>query len=173
MTLTLKIVPFVAFTALLALIFYPRAAAAPKADAEPHLRAAALTREVAALQATYRALPEVKPTPLPRAYVPAGCESVVPLLAEYPWDVSIAVAVMQAESGCNPQALNPTDNHRVCTGSMGLMQIGCLHAQTYGVSVEGLYDPATNIRIAYALYLEHGWQPWSAYKNKSYQRFLR
>lgn len=173
MITTIKIVLLVALTALLALIFYPSAAAAPQADAEPHLRAAALTKEVAALQATYTALPEVKPTPTKRAYVPAGCDSFIPLLAEYPWDINVALAVLTAESGCNPSVPNHSDQHRGCAGSYGLMQIACVHTQTFGVTVEALYDPATNIRIAYALYKERGWQPWGAYTDGRYQQYLR
>jgi hypothetical protein len=48
---------------------------------------------------------------------------------------------MYAESGCNSQAKNLKDNHKVCYGSFGLMQISCDYKNTL--------DAKENIRIAY------------------------
>lgn len=84
-----------------------------------------------------------------------SCESYRGLVAQYSWNVNIALAIMRAESGCNPNAVSPTNDH-------GLMQ---LHGQA-------VYDPAANIAIAYAKYAARGWQPWTAYNTGSYLRFL-
>jgi hypothetical protein len=81
-----------------------------------------------------------------------GCELYRPLISQYGWNVSVAMRVMQAESGCNPNAANWTDSHSTCNGSFGLFQIACFSGQ--------VYDPAQNIAIAYQKYQARGWQPW-------------
>lgn len=87
------------------------------------------------------------------SYRGAGnCEAYRGLVAQYSWNVTVAMAVMQAESSCNPQAHNTTDNHGVCMGSFGLFQISC-HSGS-------VYDPAQNIAIAWQKYQARGWQPW-------------
>lgn len=80
------------------------------------------------------------------------CEAYRGIVAQYSWNVNVAMAVMRAESSCNPQAHNTTDNHGVCMGSFGLFQISC-HSGA-------VYDPAQNIAIAYQKYSARGWQPW-------------
>jgi hypothetical protein len=74
------------------------------------------------------------------------------------------MAVMQAESGCNPQAANWQDQHSTCTGSFGLFQIACFDGQ--------VYDPIQNIAIAWQKYQSRGWQPWGAYTSGKYLRFM-
>lgn len=81
-----------------------------------------------------------------------NCEAYRPLVAQYGWNVNVALAVMKAESGCNPQAVNRTDNHGVCMGSFGLFQISC-HSGA-------VHDPAQNVAIAWQKYSARGWQPW-------------
>ena len=81
-----------------------------------------------------------------------NCEAYRSLVAQYSWNVNTAMAVMKAESSCNPQARNTTDNHGVCIGSFGLFQISC-HSGA-------VYDPAENVKIAWAKYQARGWQPW-------------
>ena len=54
------------------------------------------------------------------------------------------MAVMQAESGCNPNAISPTDDH-------GLFQL-------HGIPI---YNPVNNIAYAYKeKYLKGGWNHW-------------
>lgn len=91
-----------------------------------------------------------------------NCESYRPLFEQYGWNVNTAMAIMQAESGCRPTAISPTDDH-------GLMQIN------HGVEIygQGIYDPATNIRIAYTeKYLKGGWRHWSVYNSGAYLKYL-
>lgn len=71
------------------------------------------------------------------------------------WDCRTAVAVAYAESGLNCGAKSPTNDH-------GVMQ---LHGQA-------IYDCRANIDRAYEMYKRRGWQPWSAYKNGKYKKFL-
>lgn len=82
------------------------------------------------------------------------------LVASYfPADqVDTALRVMACESGGNPNAQNPS------SGAAGLMQVMPDWAPVFGVSYEALFDPATNLSIAYALYASEGWaSQWSCY----------
>jgi membrane-bound lytic murein transglycosylase MltF len=73
----------------------------------------------------------------------------------------IARAVAMAESGMNPCAISPTNDH-------GLMQIN-KGRLSFG---EQIYNAEANIRIASQNYwAKRGWQPWSAYKNGAYLKF--
>lgn len=55
----------------------------------------------------------------------------------------------------------------------GLMQINSIHADMVKGKLSRLYDPATNIKIAYSL-SKGGtdWTPWSTYNNGKYKQFL-
>jgi hypothetical protein len=97
-------------------------------------------------------------------YNSVGCENYRHLVEQYDWDVRIALAVMKAESGCNPQAYNP-EAHRGCNGSLGLFQIACVHH-------DSTFDPAGNVASAYRIYSSGGWRPWGAFTNGSYTRYL-
>lgn len=96
---------------------------------------------------------------------PVGCTNYRHLVEQYDWNVSVAMAVMQAESGCNPEASNWNDRHATCIGSFGLFQLGCFWT-------DNPHDPATNVAKAYEIYSRSGWRPWGAYTNGSYLRYL-
>lgn len=89
-----------------------------------------------------------------------SCEKYRGIIAQYDWNTTTALAVCQAESGGNPKSANWGDHHPTCNGSYGLFQIGC--DSTGGLSINSLFNPATNIAHAYALYKSRGWQPWGA-----------
>lgn len=73
------------------------------------------------------------------------------IVAKYPWPVEEAMLTMTRESGGNPRAVSATDDH-------GLFQIhGGL--TNYGPAI---YDPETNVQIAYKMYAARGWRPWYA-----------
>jgi len=87
-------------------------------------------------------------------------------------------AIVMAESGGNAQALN--DNSGTGDLSYGLAQINMLGAlgperlQQYGLkSNADLYDPLTNLKVAYAL-SNHGtdFTPWSTYNRGDYKQYL-
>jgi hypothetical protein len=90
--------------------------------------------------------------------VARGCATYLPIVSQYAWNVSVAIQVMQAESGCNPSTDNISDYHPTCYGSRGLFQIGCDSTSNFA----GMFDPTANIAQAYALYVRRGWQPWSS-----------
>ncbi len=86
---------------------------------------------------------------LPVRSVSGGCGAYRSLLDDYGWNVDIAVAVCNAESGGNPTVVSPTNDH-------GLMQL-------HGIPI---YDPAANISYAYyEKYLKGGWSHWSVCKS--------
>ncbi len=85
------------------------------------------------------------------------------LLARSPWPKKLHRAVKQVafcESSWRPHAKGPTDDH-------GLLQIRhAAHKEKVSDRAD-LYDPAVNLRIAYAVYLDaergkfgHGFAPW-------------
>lgn len=112
-------------------------------------------------------LPTPKPTLVPKPStqpvkaVPntAGVEQWRELVAAYDWPVDTALAVMKAESGGNPSASSPTNDH-------GLMQINWRwqkdRVSNMGGNLDSLYDPAFNVKVAYAIYSEQGFCPWYA-----------
>lgn len=100
-----------------------------------------------------------------RVGLSTNCNDYRSLVAQYDWNVSIAMAVMQAESGCNPSAHSPTADR-------GLMQINQVHAAKVGGNLNALFDPATNVRVAYQVYQGAGWSAWSVYKNGAYLRYM-
>lgn len=65
------------------------------------------------------------------------------LLAQYSWNTTSAFNVMWCESTGNPNAKNPRST------ATGLFQI-----------LNGPYDPAANVKLAYDMYSKRGWQPW-------------
>lgn len=94
-----------------------------------------------------------------------NCSAYTGLLAQYNWDQRVALAVMRAESGCNPVAASPS-----CDS--GLMQINCVHIAKVNGNLAALKDPATNIQVAYQIYAAQGWNPWVAYTSGAYRKFL-
>lgn len=84
------------------------------------------------------------------AVVSTNCESYRPLVQKYFGSATpAAMIVMTKESGCNPNAVSPTNDH-------GLFQL----------NGQPVYDPESNIRIAYAKYVSprRGTNPnWSAW----------
>lgn len=82
-------------------------------------------------------------------------------------DPDVAVAVAWAESQLNKNALNP-EKHRGCSGSRGIFQIACVH----GDKPDDLFDVQYNIKKAYEIYKSQGWQPWGAYTDGNYKKYL-
>lgn len=71
----------------------------------------------------------------------------------FPEEPDRAVSIAKCESGLNPKAVSPTNDH-------GLMQINkTVH------TVEGdIYDVETNLKYARKLYDERGFAPWVCHR---------
>ena len=90
-----------------------------------------------------------------------------------PENARIGGAIMMAESNGKPGALNSNNEY-----SLGLWQ----HNRDTGEDRRGFYgiqdwselsDPETNARATYKLWKRQGgWEPWGAYTNGSYTKFL-
>ena len=114
--------------------------------------------------------PNIK-TPKPKAKNPAAG----PLNGNYcylaygydDWPADVAFAICMGESGGKPTAVNRRDKHEGCNGSYGLFQIACFWANP-----NDMLDPHQNVKKAHWLYKRSGWQPWGAYTNGSYRRYL-
>lgn len=74
-----------------------------------------------------------------------------PIVAKYPWPVEEAMLTMTRESGGNPRAVSATDDHGLFQIHNGLTNYG-----------PAIYDPETNVQIAYKMYAARGWRPWYA-----------
>lgn len=65
--------------------------------------------------------------------------------------------------------LSASENHRVCIGSYGVLQVGCVH---YSAG-DDRDDLETNVRIAYRVWQKQGYQAWTQYNNGEYRKFLQ
>jgi hypothetical protein len=83
----------------------------------------------------------------------------------------VALAIQRAENprgDCEVYHYN-TDG----TLDWGYFQINTVHLKRPGVNLRALLDCRANIDFAYQLYTERGFEPWSTYKDGSFQKFLR
>jgi hypothetical protein len=95
----------------------------------------------------------------PQVYA-TGCEQWRGLVAKYFPDPSVALMVMNGESGGNPSAISQTDDH-------GLFQInrGTWYGYCGDLPFGAIYDPETNIRIASYIYNSRSWSAWTVARN--------
>ena len=102
---------------------------------------------------------EVKVIKYTELSTPTGnCEEYREIINSYDWPVTYAMAICQAESqgNANAEGDKNTPYH-----SYGLFQVRALPGRPSG---EELIDPEFNIKIAYQIYKESGWCPWSVYE---------
>ena len=74
------------------------------------------------------------------------------LICSFDWPCAQALRVARCESTLNPRAYS--------RGNYGLMQINAVHSRRVGGNLEALYDPETNLRVAFQIWSEQGWSPW-------------
>lgn len=117
-------------------------------------------QQVTAPEAPLKPAETPAPQPPVSQIVAQGCDAYKQILAKYNWNVDVMTAVMRAESGCNPNAINTANYDGVA--DYGLMQ---LHGQE-------IYDPATNISHAYHLWTVQGYKAWSVFNNGKYLSYL-
>jgi hypothetical protein len=78
-------------------------------------------------------------------------------------------AIALAESGGNPSALNPVDNHGK-QSSFGLWQIS---NGTHAPPAINWYDPRVNAGLAVGKLRSQGLQAWGTYTSGAYRQFLQ
>lgn len=116
-------------------------------------------------------LAPVNPPETPVTLTP--CETVRAEVAKYSgWDVATMSAIAKAENrACDPlrHNLSADEDHKVCIGSYGVLQVGCLHYR----DGEDRNDLKTNIAVAHRVYLQQGYGAWTQYNNGAYREFLK
>ena len=99
--------------------------------------------------------PYVTVTPEPTRDAPVYGAGVESIIRDYDWPDDYAIAVAWCESKFDAHAYNPA------SGASGVMQlIPFWHASRLRPG-ESWFDGATNVRVAYELWREQGWQPWN------------
>lgn len=86
---------------------------------------------------------------------------------DYEWDCHIMSAIAMAESGQNCLADN-TGTNRDGSTDFGLMQINNIHSFDYNQ----IYDCEYNVKIAYRIWKEQGYNGWVAFSKHSFARYL-
>ena len=114
--------------------------------------------------------PSGVPTPklVPNTPQPIPSQSLSCLDAIYrywPGDKSQAIAVARAESGLRPGAVNYNTDGSV---DHGCFQINSVHRARVNGNLTALYNPETNVRVAYSIYSEQSWCPWVAARKIGY-----
>lgn len=74
-------------------------------------------------------------------------------------DVDTAMCILQHESGGDPDADNPRSS---ATGLFQILASGW--APHFNVSVDQLFEPATNVRLAREILDIQGWSAWTTYR---------
>jgi hypothetical protein len=86
-------------------------------------------------------------------------------------DIPVGVAIVTAESGGRAGATNDGSATRTREFSVGPWQIN-LHAHGSRISETGARDLQSATDYAFQLWRASGWNPWGAYTNGSYLRYL-
>ncbi len=87
----------------------------------------------------------------------------------FPEAQNVAVAIPKAESELNPKAFNP-EAHRGCNGSIGIMQIACVHNRH---DPQELHDVQYNLKVARRIYDARGnFNDWGAFTDGRYKTYM-
>lgn len=102
-----------------------------------------------------------------------GCDRFQPLLEKYDWDVRTMLAIMRAESGCDPNVTSDTSltfmqNGRTYGYSVSLFQVRILPGREACDS----HNPEVNIDCAYHVWKSQGYKAWSVYTSGKYLKYL-
>ena len=88
----------------------------------------------------------------PRAMAADQQSEIESLICQYDWDCQKAIRVAFCESSMNPRAEN--------VGQIGLFQVAYRWHSRRVSSIDDLYDPAINVRVAHQIWSEQGFSPW-------------
>lgn len=114
------------------------------------------------------------PTPKPKKHIvhasSGDCQAYYSIISKYDWPVDTAMQICRDESHGVTTTINENDHHYdahhklICVGSDGLFQVGCFWPKSLGYTRDDLMDPEKNVAMAYAIWRELGFNPWSTYK---------
>ena len=97
------------------------------------------------------------------------CSAYLPLISGYDWPIETAMQICRDESHGNPKEINWDDKHRnrageiICISSQGLFQVGCFWPEELGYTMDDLLIPERNVAMAYQIWAESGFGPWTTY----------
>lgn len=111
---------------------------------------------------THPSLPVATVQPTTVVTASFSCQNYSNLFDQYNWNAATAMAICQAESQGNPNAISNGNINYDGIPDYGLMQL-------HGLDI---LDPAANINAAYAKYLSQGWSAWSTYNSGKYAQYL-
>lgn len=95
------------------------------------------------------------PQPTPINDAPVFAASIPELICSYPWPCDQALRVAECESGMRADAVNSY------SGAAGVFQVVPYWHSWRLQPGETFMDAAVNVRVAYDLWSEQGWAPWS------------
>lgn len=82
------------------------------------------------------------------------------LICSYDWPCSEALGVVYGNARC-PWGESSGDPSAIYGANYGLFQVNAVHSWRVGGDVGALLDPEVNVMIAYQIWSEQGWAPWS------------
>ncbi len=82
---------------------------------------------------------------------------IAAIICSYGWDCRQALGVVYGNWRC-PNGESGGDPNAEYNGNYGLFQI---NASAHGEEPSMLKDPAYNVAVAYRIWLDQGWAPWS------------
>lgn len=134
-----------------------------KPEAKPKVSAPPVVTKPAA-QPTATPTPSVATPPQPTVTLASyRCQAWASDFEQYNWNADTAMAICEAESSGNSQAVSNGNINPDGIPDYGLMQL-------HGVDI---LDPAANISYAYYhKYLTQGWGAWSTYNSGAYYKYL-
>jgi hypothetical protein len=88
--------------------------------------------------------------------VPRDKNYIISIIQKYDWPVEEALLIAKCESNIRAEAIGDSGN------SIGVFQINKVHF--WRASRQGLLKPEVNVRIAYKIWSEQGWYPWTCAK---------
>lgn len=136
----------IALGVLATLPFHGSSGAKPRIEAEP------LAHSVVVYDLVRDGVRVPDVAPEPDALVTAA--DVAGLIALYPWPYQEAVRIATCESNLRADALNRA------SGAAGVFQIvPRWHGWRVGPA-ESLFNPAVNVRVAFEIWGEQGWNAW-------------
>ena len=83
-----------------------------------------------------------------------GSVHVAALIAAYPWPQEQAIAVARCENReLDPSIISDSEDY-------GIFQINAVHAARVAGDLTRLLIAEVNVRVAYEIWSEEGWEPW-------------
>ena len=81
----------------------------------------------------------------------------------------VARSIAKAESGLSETAFHANTNGTI---DVGVFQINSVHFNKEGCSLKEIVNAEANIKCAYKIFIDQGWEPWVVYTSGAFKRSL-